>query len=159
MPGATDDVDLVAAKEVATHKEARDIAALAIPGIPITGDLRGIFLEEHGIEDGLDRQARRKRGKVALADQRQLFLADGPVEHGRLALPCLIHLASPDVRGIKNATRTLSPGRRHIQLASIFPLSLTNAALAALTLRDDHPINGTGERGVVFQNFRYEPRP
>src|SRR3712207_339723 len=71
------------ADEVATHREARNEAREAggrIARVPVAGDLDGVLLREHGVEDRLVRQAGRELAPAARLDQLQLRTAHGAVQ-------------------------------------------------------------------------------
>ena len=70
--------NLIAIEKGAAHPEARDIARAAGRHVPVAGDLDGVVFAQHGIEDRLVRQARRKFAHAGFLDQAQLRRPDRP---------------------------------------------------------------------------------
>jgi hypothetical protein len=60
--------------------EAQDVASSAVPGIPIAGDLDGVLLVQHGVENRLLGKTRGKLAPAARADQRKLVFANRSIE-------------------------------------------------------------------------------
>lgn len=51
-----------------------------------------VLLIQHGVENGLREQARRETGIAALADEGELVLANGAIEHGCLRFTHLSYI-------------------------------------------------------------------
>src|ERR1700754_3642214 len=78
MRAATGLLDLIPVEKTLPHLKAGDESRTARRYVPVTRDLGGIFFRQHGIEDRLIGQTRRKRPHAALTDQLQFFRADRP---------------------------------------------------------------------------------
>jgi len=77
---ATHDLLGVAAEEIGIDGEAGDETGTGGGHIPVAGDLDGVFLVHHGIEDRLVGQTRGEGFPSALFDQSEFFGSDGTVE-------------------------------------------------------------------------------
>src|SRR3569623_854676 len=82
MLARANDLLFVGAGYLGPHGEAGDKATLVVVmlGVPVAGDLAGIVLVGHGIEDRLLGQPRRKGFPPRRLDQRQFFGSHGAVQ-------------------------------------------------------------------------------
>src|SRR5215475_12749532 len=87
MVRGTDSVYFVITQEIGVQMEAQDVSNKTrcfILCIPIASDLSRIFLIQHGIEERLFRQARRKTAESGGTDQIKFSPTDGTIECGEL---------------------------------------------------------------------------
>ena len=76
-------MDVVAVEERLFDFESQDVADEAgsfVFGVPVARDLFSLGAVQHGIEDGLVRESRRKCAEVGGGNEVELALADGAVE-------------------------------------------------------------------------------
>jgi hypothetical protein len=80
MDRTADSLHLTALQELGSYLKACDVSGVAcrrIIGIPVSRNLRRVFLDQHRIKDGLMWQTRREVPIAAFLDKRQLLWANG----------------------------------------------------------------------------------